>query len=91
MDSHGSSIPRKALVAYGSETGTAQDAAEEIALLTQRLHFATRLAELNSVNLVCLERRRKSFPVRLTPSERAGSVVCCHCSYIDYRARRVAC
>ena len=46
--SHG----RSALVAYGSETGTAQDVAEEIGRLTRRLRFDTQVIELDTVSLV---------------------------------------
>ena len=44
---------RTALILYGSETGNAQDIAEEIGRLCERLRFQTQLAELNTINLVC--------------------------------------
>ncbi|KAL3442197.1 hypothetical protein BJX65DRAFT_287295 [Aspergillus insuetus] len=40
---------RSALVLYGSETGNAQDIAEEIGALAERLHFTTHVSELNHV------------------------------------------
>ncbi|KAL3465859.1 hypothetical protein BJX64DRAFT_252045 [Aspergillus heterothallicus] len=40
---------RSALVLYGSETGNAQDVAEEIGALAERLHFTTQVSELNHV------------------------------------------
>jgi hypothetical protein len=40
--------PREALVAYGSETGTALDFAEEIVDLLRRHEFETKLAELDA-------------------------------------------
>jgi sulfite reductase alpha subunit-like flavoprotein len=43
---------RRALVLYGSETGNAQDVAEELGRLVERLHFDTEVAELNAVSLV---------------------------------------
>lgn len=43
---------RTALVLYGSETGNAQDVAEELGRLTERLRFATQVSDLNSVQLV---------------------------------------
>lgn len=46
-------LERSVLVAYGSETGNAQDCADEIAGITRRLHFLTRVSNLDSVNLVC--------------------------------------
>ncbi|KAF3033414.1 NAPDH-dependent diflavin reductase [Didymella heteroderae] len=42
---------RRALVLYGSETGNAQDVAEEIGRLAERLRFDTEVAELNAVSL----------------------------------------
>ncbi|KAL5117596.1 NAPDH-dependent diflavin reductase [Pleosporales sp. CAS-2024a] len=42
---------RRALVVYGSETGNAQDVAEELARLAVRLRFETELAELDAVTL----------------------------------------
>lgn len=44
---------RRALVLYGSETGNAQDVAEELGRIAQRLRFDTRVAELNEITLVC--------------------------------------
>lgn len=43
---------RSALILYGSETGNAQDVAEELGRLTERLHFLTRVSDLNSVEIV---------------------------------------
>ncbi|KAL4747106.1 hypothetical protein BDW72DRAFT_206759 [Aspergillus terricola var. indicus] len=40
---------RSALVLYGSETGNAQDVAEEVGALAERLHFTTQISELNPV------------------------------------------
>ncbi|GAO18761.1 hypothetical protein UVI_02040830 [Ustilaginoidea virens] len=46
------SVPdRTVLVLYGSETGNAQDLAEELGRLCQRLHFTTRVDELDSAVL----------------------------------------
>lgn len=43
---------RTALVLYGSETGTAQDIAGELGRLTERLHFSTRVTDLDSITIV---------------------------------------
>jgi sulfite reductase alpha subunit-like flavoprotein len=43
---------RKALVLYGSETGSAQDVAEELGRMVQRLRFSSQVSEMNAVNLV---------------------------------------
>ncbi|KAL4801021.1 hypothetical protein BDV19DRAFT_375599 [Aspergillus venezuelensis] len=40
---------RSALVLYGSETGNAQDVAEEVSAVAERLHFSTQVSELNHV------------------------------------------
>jgi flavodoxin len=45
---------RTALILYGSETGSAQDVAEELGRLCERLQFATTICELNSVKIVRL-------------------------------------
>jgi sulfite reductase alpha subunit-like flavoprotein len=45
---------RSALVLYGSETGNAQDVAEDIGRLCERLRFSTHVAELDSISLVCV-------------------------------------
>lgn len=42
---------RNALVLYGTETGTAQDLAEELGRVTERLRFSTRIAELDDVTV----------------------------------------
>ncbi|KAI7213560.1 riboflavin synthase domain-like protein [Hortaea werneckii] len=43
--------PRTALILYGSETGNAQDVADEIGDLTSRLHFDTTVLDFDSVSL----------------------------------------
>jgi sulfite reductase alpha subunit-like flavoprotein len=48
-----SSQTRRALVLYGSETGNAQDVAEELGRIAERLRFDAEVAELNAINLVC--------------------------------------
>ncbi|KAJ4355758.1 NAPDH-dependent diflavin reductase [Didymosphaeria variabile] len=42
---------RRALVVYGSETGNAQDVAEELGRIAERLRFDTEVAELNAISL----------------------------------------
>ncbi|OAQ86694.1 sulfite reductase flavoprotein alpha-component [Purpureocillium lilacinum] len=48
------SSDRTVLVLYGSETGNAQDMAEELGKLCRRLHFKSRVEELDSVELTAL-------------------------------------
>lgn len=43
---------RTVLILYGSETGNAQDMAEELGRVCQRLHFESRVEELDAVDLV---------------------------------------
>ncbi|GAB7346013.1 hypothetical protein MBLNU457_4785t1 [Dothideomycetes sp. NU457] len=45
---------RSALILYGSETGNAQDVAEEIGRLTQRLRFETTVLDLDSIEILDL-------------------------------------
>lgn len=45
---------RTVLVLYGSETGGAQDMAEEVGRVCQRLHFKSEVEELNAIELVCI-------------------------------------
>jgi len=53
MCAFASQLPgRTALVLYGSETGNAQEVAEELGRMTERLRFTTQVSDLNSVNPV---------------------------------------
>jgi len=53
MDAEGLTLgSRTALVLYGSETGNAQDVAEELARMTERLRFTTQISALNETELV---------------------------------------
>lgn len=52
MGSSSSPQGRRALVVFGSETGNAQDVAEELGRIAERLRFDTDVAELNAVSLV---------------------------------------
>lgn len=42
---------RSALIAFGSETGNSQDAAEEVAKMATRLHFTSRIHEMDAIKL----------------------------------------
>lgn len=44
---------RTALVLFGSETGNAQDVAEELGRICERLRFETQVAEMNEIDIVC--------------------------------------
>lgn len=43
---------RRLLVAYGSETGNSQDAAETLERLAERLRFQVHLCEMNDITFV---------------------------------------
>lgn len=43
---------RTALVLYGSETGNAQDMAEQLGETFERLHFQATVEEMDAVDLV---------------------------------------
>jgi flavodoxin len=43
---------RTALILYGSETGNAQEIAEELGRVVERLRFQYQVLELNSIKLV---------------------------------------
>jgi flavodoxin len=45
---------RSVLILYGSETGNAQDIAEELGRLCQRLHFKSHVDPLDAADLVSL-------------------------------------
>jgi len=52
MAARGTDRDRSILVVYGTETGTAQDIAEEVGRITERLRFATDVAGLEEVSTV---------------------------------------
>ncbi|KAH6677583.1 hypothetical protein B0J14DRAFT_615726 [Halenospora varia] len=45
---------RSALILYGSETGNSQDVAEELGRMAERLHFVTRVSEMDLVEITLL-------------------------------------
>lgn len=52
---------RSALITYGSETGNAQDVAEELTQTAERLHFLTRICTLDEVEPVGVIPGREIF------------------------------
>lgn len=50
-----------ALVAYGSVTGNAQDYAEEVGRMLERLHIQTTVSELDVVNFVRAYTQQRLF------------------------------
>src|SRR5271156_2972790 len=51
MEMNGVVRGRRALVGYGTETGTAQDLAEEGARMLERLHFASDVVALDEISI----------------------------------------
>jgi sulfite reductase alpha subunit-like flavoprotein len=52
QNSHGQRHDRTALILYGSETGNSQDVAEELGRIAEKLHFVTRVCEMDLVEIV---------------------------------------
>lgn len=50
---------RSALILYGSETGNAQEVAEELGSLAERLRFATQVCELNQSSPVSIAEKMR--------------------------------
>ncbi|KAI9640040.1 NAPDH-dependent diflavin reductase [Ciborinia camelliae] len=48
---NGKQHDRNALILYGSETGNSQDVAEELGRVMERLHFITRVSEMDLVDI----------------------------------------
>lgn len=44
--------PRSAVILYGTETGNAQDVAEELGSMAERLHFTALVSEMNNFQAV---------------------------------------
>lgn len=55
MATNGTGADRTALVMYGTETGTAQDLAEEAGRMLERLYFDTDIVGLDNVSTVRLK------------------------------------
>lgn len=60
---------RRVLVAYGSETGNAQQAAEELTAVLERLHFAVQLQPADSVELAALKQRPLAIVITSTTGQ----------------------
>jgi hypothetical protein len=82
---------RTALVLYGSETGNSQDAAEDLGRVVQRLHFVTRVREMDQVDLVCppLFLAPKASLLMIVAIEISPAAHDSHLCSRDYRTRRI--
>ena len=79
---------RSVLVLYASETGNAQDVAEELGDLAERLHFVTQVSEMNNFKPVSSS-PLFIFAFELTKLELVGNprIVYVHdLCRVDYRA-----
>ncbi|KAI9842336.1 MAG: NAPDH-dependent diflavin reductase [Sclerophora amabilis] len=63
---------RSALILFGSEYGNAQDAAEELGRIVERLHILARVAEMNSIHAKTLSAH--SFVIVVTSTTGQGDV-----------------
>lgn len=54
---------RSVLILYGTETGNAQEVAEELGAMTERLRFATHLSEMNQAKPVSAMRKHRTCHV----------------------------
>lgn len=82
---------RTALVLYGSETGNAQDMAEQLGETFERLHFQATVEEMDAVDLVrsvnssVLTRPQLTAVAECAFKTPTGCLCCVH-----YRSRRYA-
>lgn len=60
MSVSGQRHDRTALILYGSETGNAQDVADELGRLTERLRFTTQVSPLDEIDPVRAQSWRQS-------------------------------
>lgn len=79
---------RTILILFGSETGNAQDMAEETGRVCQRLHFKSRVEELNNVDLVRPSSACSKPNMKLTRiAECSPSIHVCYFCLVNYRPR----
>jgi sulfite reductase alpha subunit-like flavoprotein len=91
----GDTTGRTALVLYGSETGNAQDVAGELGRVTERLHFLTRVVDMDSVDPVSgsLDHRFAAQSIvcsRHFVEDRFANLLCYPLRIVHNRSRRSA-
>lgn len=82
---------RSALILYGSETGNAQEVAEELGRIAERLHFVAHVKECNGVKAVSPNSFHAFHETTLTVKmilERSGVASTCHFCRSYYWTRR---
>jgi len=81
---------RTALILYGSETGNSEDVAECLGRVAERLHFSTRVSEMDQIEIVRRLISRFRGLCLLISVERTDELYCCHICYIDHGTRGVS-
>ena len=69
---------RAALVLYGSETGNAQEIAEEIGRICERLYFDVKLSDLNSIGIVSRNIKGEMSHILVAANTITSSGNCCN-------------
>lgn len=89
--SAGNGTSRTALILYGSETGNAQEIAEELGRTAERLHFVTHVGECNGVKAVSVISSvfRCGLPILTALSGLTSLIFTCHIRGINYWPRRL--
>jgi hypothetical protein len=92
-DINGQPHDRTALFLYGSETGNSQDVAEDLGRLAERLHFETRVCEMDAVEIVChltsISRTRDCPCAYPYATEHIIKAFCRCFHHLNHRPRRV--
>ena len=90
-DTHSpASLERSVLILYGTETGNAQEVAEELGALTERLRFATHVSEFNQCKPVCFCFNERDHSTKEAFLMYTGNTFLLHTYYIcglDYWTR----
>lgn len=83
---------RSALILYGTETGNSQDVAEELGRITERLHFMTRVCEMDEVDIVCnfFVELNQNMLIWMYQTARSIKVYFCYIHIINYRTGRIS-
>lgn len=79
-------LNRTALLAFGSETGNASDYAEELSQSLQRIHFRTRVANLDAIEVVRISCTNKLVSEIKDRTDLVDSIYHRRHRYIDYRS-----
>ena len=77
---------RTALLAFGSETGNASNYAEELSQSLQRIHFQTRVATLDAIEVVRISGTDKLVSKIKDRTDLVESIYHRRHRHIDYRS-----